>query len=112
MAMASFSLQGAWEMVGLGVVLLGLFGWILLGTRYVIEQGVLVARMGPYRKRIALDEVTKVHGDRLQYGPVLGLGSDFLGIEYGANKAVNVSPRDVDGFVEAVKRGTERLPDR
>lgn len=108
LAMAGFWLQGAWPMVGLGVALLCVLAWILLGTRYVMEQGVLVVRMGPVRKRIALRDITRVHRRRVQYGPMLGLGSDFIGIEYGENKSVNVSPRDTDGFIEAVKQGTER----
>ena len=96
-------------MVGLGVALSGAFGWVLLGTRYVVGQDVLVVRMGPYRKRIALSDVTRVHRHRMQTGPMLGLGSDFIGIEYGENKTVNVSPRDADGFVEAVKHAAGRL---
>ena len=111
LAVASFWLQGAWPMVGLGVALLSMFGWVLLGTRYLVEQDVLVVRMGPYRKRIALGEIRQVHRRPTQRGPMLGLGSDFIGIEYGENKSVNVSPGDVDGFVEAVKRGTIRLAD-
>jgi len=113
LATGSFWLQGAWPMVGLGVALLCVFGWILLGTRYVVERDVLLVRMGPYRKRIALRDVTKVDRDRMRNGPMLGLGSDFIGIEYGENKAVNVSPRDADGFIEAVKRGAgfPGLPD-
>ena len=39
-------------------------------------------------------------------GPLFGLGSDFIGIEYG-EKAVNVSPKDADGFVDTVCAGTE-----
>ena len=35
-------------------------------------------------------------------GPMFGLGSDFIGIEYG-ERAVNISPTDIDGFIEAVQ---------
>ncbi len=92
-------------MVGLGVALPCVFRWILLGTRYVVERDVRLVRMGPYRKRIALRDVTKVDRDRMWNGPILGLGPDFIGIEYGENKAANVSPRDADGLIEAVKQG-------
>ena len=40
-------------------------------------------------------------------GPMFGLGSDFIGIEYG-ERAVNISPTDIDGFIEAVQHGRER----
>ena len=107
MSTLSFWLLGSWPMVGLGVALLCVFGWILLGTRYVVEQGVLGIRMGPFRKRIRLSDVTGGHRHRMRNGPTLGLGSDFIGIEYG-EQAVNISPKDADGFVEAVWQGTER----
>ena len=100
-------LSGWWPMFGLGVALLCVFAWTLLGTRYVIEQGVLDVRVGPIQKRIPLSDITAVHRHRMSSGPTCGLGSDFIGIEYG-ERAVNVSPKDVDGFIEAVWRRGER----
>lgn len=97
-----------WPMLGLGVAVLCVFGWVLLATRYVIEQGVLDIRVGPIQKRIPLSDITAVHRHRMTNGPTFGLGSDFIGIEYG-ERAVNVSPRDVDGFIKAVWQGRERL---
>lgn len=100
--------NGSWPMLGLGVAVLCVFGWILLATRYVIEQGVLDVRVGPIRKRIPLSDITAVHRHRMSNGPTCGLGSDFIGIEYG-ERAVNVSPKDVDGFIKAVRQGREQL---
>ena len=100
-------LSGSWPMVGLGVSVLGVFGWTLLGTRYVIEQGVLDVRVGPIRKRVPLSDITAVHRHRMSNGPLSGLGSDFIGIEYG-ERAINVTPKDVDGFIEAVRPRGER----
>ena len=114
LATLSFALQGSWPMAGLGVALLCVFGWILLGTRYVVGQDVLDVRMGPLRRRIPLNDVTGIHR-RMGNGWMLGLGSDFISIEFGQRRAVNVSPRNPDGFIEAVRQGTERPrgpPDR
>lgn len=107
LATLSFGLNGWWLMAGLGVALPCLFGWILLETRYVVEQDVLDVRFGPFRRRIPLNEVTDIHRHRMRNGPMFGLGSDFIDIEYG-EQAVNVSPRDADGFIQAVRQRTER----
>ena len=40
-------------------------------------------------------------------GPTFGLGSEFIGIEYG-ERAVNVSPKDVDGFIKALSQGSDQ----
>ena len=82
------------------------FVWVLLRTRYVVQHGFLVVRMDPYRKRIAPGDIASVHPRAMRRGPMAGLGSDFIGIEYGENKAVNVSPKDAAGFVQAIKHGT------
>lgn len=105
LATLSFGLNGWWLMAGLGVALLCLFGWLLLGTRYVVEQGVLDVRIGPFHRRIRLSDVTGIHRHRMRRGPMFGLGSDFIGIEYG-KQAVNVSPKDADGFIEAIRQGS------
>ena len=98
-------LSGWWPLVAVEVVLLCVVGWILLGTRYVVGQDVLDVRVGPLRKRIRLKDITAVHRHRMSNGPMFGLGSDFIGIEYG-ERAVNISPKDVDGFIQAVRQGS------
>ena len=107
LAMPNAWLSGSWPMVGLGVALLCVFAWTLLGTRYVIEQGVLDVRVGPIHKRVPLRDITAVHRHRMSNGPTYGLGSEFIGIEYG-ERAVNVSPKDVDGFIKALSQGSDQ----
>ena len=87
-----------------GTCLLGLFTWALLRTGYVVQNGVLIARAGLFRKRIPLSQITGIHYRTLPKAAMFGLGSDFIGIEYG-EKAVNVSPKDVEGFVDAIRAG-------
>ena len=101
LAMIAFWRVGAWPMVVLCVIVLSLALWTVLGTRYVIRGGVLDARSGPLRMRVPLRDITAVHRRTVDRGVTLGLGDDYIGIEYGAN-ALNVSPLDADGFVEAV----------
>ena len=94
---------GVWPMVVLGAAVLCLAAWMVLGTGYVVHDGVLAARSGPLRMRVQLRDITAVHRRTVDRGVTLGLGTDFIGIEYGAN-ALNVSPRDADDFIEAVRR--------
>ena len=93
-------------MVLLGVSLLGVFEWVWLGTRYVVKHGVLDVRLGPLHRWMSLGDITEIHRHRMLNGPTLGLGSDFIGIEYG-KQAANVSRKDADGFVEAVSKAKE-----
>lgn len=102
LATVAFWRVGAWPMVVLGVLVLCLAAWILLGTRCSIGDAVLNARRGPIRMRVPLRDITGVHRHALDRGVTLGFGPDFIGIEYGAN-AINVSPRDADDFVRALQ---------
>ena len=92
---------GNWPMFGVGVVVIGVFAWTLLGTGYGFDGGFLVVRLGPFRKRIPLGEITRFDLHRMRHGPMFGLGSEFIGIEY-RGKGINVSPKDGEGFVEAL----------
>ena len=102
-SMVGFWWVGVWPMVVLGAIVLCLAAWMVLGTGYVMHDGVLAARSGPLRMRVRLRDITAVHRRTVERGVTLGLGTDFIGIEYGAN-ALNVSPRDADDFIEAVRR--------
>ena len=109
LAMATFWLIGAWPIVLLGVIVLSLAAWTLLGTRYSVGNGVLVARSGPIRKRVPLRDITAVRRHAVDRGITLGLGTDLIGIEIRAN-ALNVSPREAGGFVDVVRAAMTRPP--
>ncbi len=104
------ALRGEWLWAGVGALMVGLFAWVLLAARYTIVDGVLDIRCGLCHRRVRLSEVTGLHCRTLYKGPLLGLGSDFIGIEYGDGKAVNVSPKDVDGFIDAIRAGNPPIP--
>ena len=88
------------------LVIVGLFLWVALDTRYVIRDGLLQLRMGPRRKRLPLDAITAVRSVYCR-GHAYGLGSDFITIEY-ADRCVQVSPRDRAAFIAAI--GVEAVP--
>ena len=110
-AAASFWSNGVWPMVVLSAIVLCLAAWMMLGTRYVIDRTFLYAHCGPFRLRVPLAAITAVHRRAMDRGVTFALASDLIGIEYGAN-ALNVSPRDADGFIKAVHKATQsRRPD-
>ena len=81
----------------------GLPLWILAGTHYTFVGEELIVRSGPFRWRIPLREIRSVTPTRdMLASPALSL--DRLRIDYGAGRAVMVSPADKDAFLRELDR--------
>lgn len=79
----------------------GLPLWILAVTHYTFVGEELIVRSGPFRWRIPLREIRSVTPTRdMLASPALSL--DRLRIDYGAGRAVMVSPADKDAFLRAI----------
>lgn len=77
--------------------------WLLRATDYTVDGTELRIRCGPFRWRIALQDIRRVTPTRsLLSSPALSL--DRLRIDYGDGRALMVSPADKDGFIAAVER--------
>ncbi|MGB5210221.1 MAG: PH domain-containing protein [Gammaproteobacteria bacterium] len=75
--------------------------WILTGTRYTVDQGVLIIRCGPFRQRLRIADIESVEATRSPLSsPALSL--DRLRITYGGGKRVLVSPEDKARFQTAI----------
>ncbi len=100
-----FALPGA---IGLTVAALllasgGLQLWLLRATDYTVDDSHLQVRCGPFRWRIALQDIHRVIPTRSPLSsPALSL--DRLRIEYGDGRALMVSPADKAGFLAAVEQ--------
>lgn len=82
----------------------GLPAWILLGTRYRLDDRELRIVCGPFRWRILLSTIQSVEPSSNPIAsPALSL--ERLRIDYGAGQTVHISPPDRDGF----RRELERL---
>lgn len=80
---------------------LALIVWLLLGTVYTVDRGVLIVRAGPFRWKVPLDEITTVESTRSPLSsPALSL--DRLRIRYGKNRRIMISPADKAGFLKAI----------
>ncbi len=75
--------------------------WIMYGTRYLVDQGVLTIYCGPFRKRLRVSEIESVEPTRSPLSsPALSL--DRLRITYAGGKKIMVSPEDPDRFRNAI----------
>lgn len=88
-------------MLGSTLFFLLLVGSVLLRTYYRIDGGTLTIVSGPFRRSVAIDQITSVERTRNPLSsPALSL--DRLRIRYGDNKSVMISPADRDRFLQAL----------
>lgn len=76
----------------------GLPLWILTTTSYTLDEGVLLVRSGPVRRRVPIADITGVTPTRNPLSsPALSL--DRLRIEVRGARPVMISPADRSGFI-------------
>lgn len=72
--------------------------WFWFGTGYTVETNQLYVKSGPIRRRIPLDEITRVQESRTPYSSV-SLSRDRIKIHYGESGIVVISPKDKMRFL-------------
>ena len=88
-------------LVMIGVV--ALMVWLLLGTHYTVDRGIIRIVLGPFRWKVPVDEITSVRATRNPLSsPALSL--DRLRIHYGKRRRIMISPADKAGFLKAIGR--------
>jgi hypothetical protein len=86
-------------LVMIGVV--ALMVWLLLGTHYTVDRGIIRIVSGPFRWKVPIDEITSVTETRNPLSsPALSL--DRLSIRYGKRRRIMISPADKAGFLKAI----------
>lgn len=89
------------------VVGAGLPLWLLASTYYVVEEGLLKIRSGPFNWTIRLDDIQSVEpSDSLLSSPALSL--ERLKIVYGNGREILVSPKAKAAFLDALGQTTNR----
>ena len=77
--------------------------WLLIGTRYLLDDEQLTIFCGPFRWRVPLAEISAVTPTRNALSsPALSL--DRLRIDYGKGCSVLIAPTDKSGFLRAVSK--------
>ncbi|MFM2229653.1 MAG: hypothetical protein RL607_911 [Bacteroidota bacterium] len=77
--------------------------WVLLDTRYVLRNNILLYRSGPIRGRIAVDHIRKIRKHSGLFVPVtLKPALDVKGfiITYNQFDDIFVSPKNADAFLD------------
>ena len=86
-------------LVMIGVV--GLMVWLIVGTHYTVDRGVIRVVSGPFRWKIPVDQITSVTASRSPLSsPALSL--DRLRICYGKRRRIMISPVDKTAFLKAI----------
>jgi hypothetical protein len=93
------------EAAAIGIMLsvaastLGLMAWVFFGTHYTLSRETLEIRSGPFRWQVPLSRIKDVKPlSSLLSAPALS--TDRLEIVYGSHESVQISPRDLDRFLE------------
>ncbi len=84
-------------MIGIAALMV----WLLLGTHYTVDRGIIRIVSGPFRWKVPVDEITSVRPTRNPLSsPALSL--DRLSIRYGKRRRIMISPADKAGFLKAI----------
>ena len=83
-----------------------LFAWVMFGTTYKIDRGILKITSGPFRWKVPIDQIHTVEATSSPLSsPALSM--DRIRIRYGENRRVMVSPADKAGFLKAIGQELE-----
>ena len=105
-AVGSAALQAGDPLVMTGsiflmIAIVGLMLWLLVGTHYTVDRGELKIVSGPFRWKVALDQIGSVEATRSLFSsPALSL--DRIRIRYGKRRSIMISPADKAGFLKAI----------
>jgi hypothetical protein len=96
--------------LGIGAVLAVVFGfvlWTFLATGYTVTADMLIVRSAAFQWRIRLRSIRSLRRTRNPASsPALSL--DRIEVRYDGG-SVLVSPKDVPGFVDAIRAGAPAL---
>lgn len=102
-------LSGEWLWIFVIPLVLGIVNLLIwFRTGYRVEAEEVVIHYGPVTINVPIQEIERVGYMKSPFvGPALSV--DRIGITYSASKFVTVSPRDQNGFVEALRRSNPHL---
>ena len=92
---------GYLRVIGVLAVGIGLPLWLLYTTQYLVKDEVLKIQSGPFKWTIPITSISQVvETTNPLSSPALSLRR--LEITYGESKTIMVSPKDREGFLEAI----------
>ncbi|WP_376695529.1 PH domain-containing protein [Wenzhouxiangella sp. EGI_FJ10305] len=96
--------RSAWWIAPIAAVLgVGLPFWLLVDTKYRLDEKELRISSGPFRWRVLLSTIQSVEPSANPIAsPALSLKR--IRIDYGAGQTVYISPRDREAFIKELDR--------
>jgi hypothetical protein len=95
-------------MVGIELFILGFIASTYNSTRYEVSAREVIARSGPFRWRVGIESIESIHPSRSALSaPALSL--DRLEIRYDGGRTLLVSPKDREGFLQAIVERAKHL---
>ena len=85
--------------------------WILLSTRYIVNDEQLKIMSGPFSWTIPIESIISVQETR-SAGASPALSLDRLEIKYGADKMILVSPADKTAFIKRLRGRGQSVNDK
>lgn len=87
-----------WWVVALALVIAAFPAWILLSTKYTLDDELLLVQSGPLKWRVPVAEISRITPTHNPLSsPALSL--DRLRIDYGNGKAIMISPLEKEQFI-------------
>lgn len=94
-------------LIGVFILIVAFLLWMLFGIQYVFNEEYLLVKGGPFRSRIAYENITKVSPTRDIYtGYRLSTSTDGIEIFYktGFSGSVKISPKEKELFLSELKK--------
>ncbi|MFC0015339.1 MULTISPECIES: PH domain-containing protein [Allobacillus] len=92
----------------INVLLIGFLLWIWFGTGYLVEDGTIVIRSGPFKSTVPIDEIKKLRKTKSPFSaPALSI--DRMEILYGHYKVALISPDHEEKFVAMLLEVNPRI---
>ena len=92
---------GYLRVIGVLAVGIGLPLWLFYTTQYLVEDEVLKIQSGPFKWTIPITSISQVVETSNPHSSS-ALSLRRLEITYGESKTIMVSPKDREGFLEAI----------
>jgi hypothetical protein len=93
------------------IPLIFLILWCWLDTYYLVDNGVLIARCGPFIRKISINEIILV---RLNQKTIYGIWKPTLSwksieVKYSKYKSVYITPEKQDEFLSGLKNINSKI---
>lgn len=92
-----------WLTIILMPIFISFFAWIWFGSRYSLVDGMLIIRIGPFKRTIEIAKITTVRKTKSVLASA-ALAIERLEINYAHYETIQISPVETDRFITELKK--------